>query len=254
MVSSLTSRLLADYNRSTESTNDPSRNQHPQLHGNSISSGYSADKEADSVVGLPPVLIDLHKRKLSCEQERTKRRKLSEKNYAASTVAEDLDNAGLPVPPVNRLRPRLSPLIDISKVTLLSSKAVKDSPFLYSMNVDYDVMTDFGNVYQDLMTQTAPMYAGSPVCKEQPVQSDAEDTKSTCSTSSMSDNGSDTSMTPSASSLLVIHARLDDTFEQERQEASESQASQSAASFAVQPPTNLSFSLEDAVGICQHAR
>ena len=203
MVSSLTSRLLTDYNRSNESKE-------------SISSGYSADKESDSL-GLPPVLIDLHKRKLSCGAERSKRRKLSERDYDASKVTEDLEKAGLPVPPVMRLRPRVCPSIDISKVTLLSSKSVEASPFLHNISVDYDMMTDFGNAYQELVSQTAPMYAG---CRARSQSSDNEDTTSTCSTSSMSD----ASITSSSSSLLVIHARLDDTFrsDQQRQETATS--------------------------------
>lgn len=239
MVSSLTSRLLTDYNRSNASKE-------------SISSGYSADKESDSH-GLPPVLIDLHKRKLSCETARSKRRKLSERDYDASKVSEDLEKAGLPVPPVMRLRPRVSPSIDISKVTLLSSKSVEASPFLHNICVDYDMMTDFGNAYQELVSQTAPMYAGYRVRSQ---SSDNEDTTSTCSTSSMSD---DASMTSSSSSLLVIHARLDDTFrsDQQRQETTTTTTEPQASSkvvFAAPPPVNQSLSLEDAVGICQIAR
>lgn len=166
MVSSLSSRLLRGSQYIREE-----KQQSQQSHGeNSIdqatnSSGYSTDREGASV-GSPPVHIDIHakrRRKLSSKEQEAKRRKKNEDNFAVANAAGDLTRAGQPYPQIMATRSRVIPGLDLSGVQLVSSKSSHSSPFLHKTaaawsSSQYDLLTDFGAVYQDLLTQSAPAY------------------------------------------------------------------------------------------------
>lgn len=96
-------------------------------------SGYSADRETPP---LSPqgVLFDLRSEKrtrVADENTRNKRKKISEQNFKASNVKNDLAKAGRAYPSLVTSRSRIIPHLNMSGVKIISSASVSDSPFLY---------------------------------------------------------------------------------------------------------------------------
>lgn len=166
-------------------------------------SGYSADSErtgssAKSTTGsertgfssLPPVSIDLlsHKRKraeMKLNMGPTKRFKIQEKNYIASTAKSLLLDLGLEVPSLQSDTSRLLPKdsgVDMTTVKHMYSSAFA-SPFLGpDIPVKYDYFfQNSSNQLSILMKSCQPMYQALPGSQEQ-ASSDSES-----STSSVTD-------------------------------------------------------------------
>jgi hypothetical protein len=214
--------------------------------------GYSADKEGSTMglTGLPPGIIDLYhkqKRKPTDTEERNKRRKISESNYAAATVKADLVRAGRSYPLVNTKRSRIHPGIDLSKVHLISSKSVESSPFLHAVScgwtsVRYDVLTDFGTVYGDMLSQTAASYQPGIVTPRRSTSPAGSD-----SSSSLSDTESDDS--GGSANLLVGNARLDESNMEHSTPADEQQTTR-----CISCPPSVCITMEEALGVCDSSR
>lgn len=236
------------------------------------SSGYSADKESCNGVLPPPSLIDLnpHKNRRKSQQqqpqplnagdEAAKRRKIHEENYDATLIRADLERAGHVYPAPHRVRPRINPNIDISSVRhFYSSDKGEKSPFLHEpVNPGtYEDLTDFGQVYMDLLAAARPFY-------DKPVSSrgvnargvsrghsrsdspDADAVSSDGTTSSVSDNESD----DNENSIQVINARLDDGMPEATEESPQPQRTTQIISC----PASSSLSMEEAVGVCDFSR
>lgn len=260
MVSQISSRLLGGYASSGSGTSHASESSSNK--GGAISSGgYSADKEGQQEASSkPPFNIDLrishhHKPKRSCSEadESTKRRRMNEMHFAASTVREDLARGGLVYPEIRATRPRAIPLakLDMTRVHLLSSKDVT-SPFLNPVTVcrnpslAHDLLTDFGSIYDYVLKSCAPAYF-APVITSRRGNSPFVAAEDSESTSSVSDTASDDSQ---GSAVLVIHSRFDDAIEvkdQDQAKKSDGTASQ-IITFA---PT---MAMDEALGVCEFSR
>ena len=266
------------------------------LLGPSSLSGYTADQEGRAAThGAPPPLIDVnlqHKRRAaSDEQVSAKRQKMQEMNYNASNVRQDLEKAGMRMPTVRVSRPRAITFarLNMSGIQLLTSKAVASSPFLTKADTGKhrDVMTDFGNVYQECIDTYRPYYTtGRDVGTETATltrngrgNGSGMDSDSgqcdTDSTSSVSDTESDDSQ---SATMPDITARLDDSLSKrsERQNhgnsnhgitfhRNKSQGDSKANGTVVPTPTipsnqnknnapTKSITLEQALDACTHPR
>eukprot|EP00542_Grammatophora_oceanica_P009241 CAMPEP_0194046196 /NCGR_PEP_ID=MMETSP0009_2-20130614/20039_1 /TAXON_ID=210454 /ORGANISM="Grammatophora oceanica, Strain CCMP 410" /LENGTH=414 /DNA_ID=CAMNT_0038691397 /DNA_START=27 /DNA_END=1271 /DNA_ORIENTATION=+ len=273
MVSQLSSRLLAGYSpegsvrsgSSSPSSDGGGGGGNRKSVSESGQSGYSADKESDAAPmkpfifnTKPPVQIDFHrksKRAPTDFESREKRRKMDEENYVAFSVREDLKKGGLSYPTVRADRPRAIPLaknLDMSRVTLLSSKSVSDSPFLTpartpQANGTPDIVTAYGTLFNEVFkSATASYYATtSQSTKSSAGGSDAE------STSSVSDSGSDDS---TESKMVVISARLDDTLQPTKAKPKKKQQQAPALTSLIACPPSMSMTMEEAIGVCDAAR
>jgi hypothetical protein len=97
-------------------------------------SGYAADRDTPP---LSPqgVLFDLRSEKrtrVTDESTQKKRRRVSEQNFNASNVKNDLAKAGRAYPSLVTSRSRIIPHLDMSGVKIVSSASVSASPFLYT--------------------------------------------------------------------------------------------------------------------------
>ena len=128
--------------------------------------GYSADKE--ETVSQPPSqkkLRNNQKRNAIDDDESAKRRRMNEMHFTASTVHQDLARAGMTYPEVRTTKPRAPTLanVDLSGVHLINSKDIT-SPVLVPVAVDwdskltYDLLTDFGSAYNDILRSCAAYY------------------------------------------------------------------------------------------------
>ena len=180
----------------------------------SATSGYSADGSAAATKTDPPVYIDFlnaNKNKKdggskqngdddTC-QSRSNRRKSVELSFTASRALEDLKKGGLPIPTIRSedVRDLEGHKINMSKVKLVKSMSVSESPFLIDRSdVDFVALTPTSEcVYHSLFAAAYQSYE-----KHDPSQWDS-------STSSVTSSESDdvASMPPPA---LVIRPLLED--------------------------------------------
>jgi hypothetical protein len=274
MVSMISSRLMGG-SRSISSGDSSNKQQQQaakaspnmqQNNNDNSSGGYSADRQsaASSGVPLPPILIDLvhHKQKRKATTaldagEASKRRKAEELNFTATTVRADLTRAGKTYPVPNTKRCRIALGIDISTVQLLSASAAKDSPFLHTSSYGgwssggrYDILSDFGSVYRDVLYKSRSAYQPSGVVT--PTRSKSP--SSNASASSLSDTESDDSH--ASSSIVVVKARLDDSLllgEEAQPNNGEVVLEQQATRLITCPPS-MSMAMEEAVGVCDSSR
>jgi hypothetical protein len=273
MVSMISSRLMAGSRSTTWTTSsgdNSDKEQHAgakaaatnaQNNNDSSSGGYSADGQSASSSGvpLPPILIDLHrkqKRKATAADagETSKRRKAEELNFTAATVRADLTRAGKAYPLPNTKRCRIAIGIDISTVQLMSSTAAKASPFLHTSSYGgwssggrYDILTDFGSAYRDVLYKSRSAYQPSGVVT--PTRSKSP--SSNASASSLSDTESDDSH--ASSSIVVVRARLDDSLLGDEAQSKGDDIEQEASRFITCPPS-MSMAMEEAVGVCDSSR
>ena len=288
MASHLSTRLLTG-GLSTVSISG-SRNSSPTTIGrNDNLSGYSADKEGSkanelSGMGSLPCLIDLyhhrHKRKPEDADERATRRKMNELCYDAATVKDNLERAGRPYLLVGGSattstthRLRIAPFIDISQVRLIHSNstasaattAAAEEPCSFvklnptaPCRVRYDILTDFGAAYQEMIHQTAAAYqvaVVSPLRSNSPA-SESMSNSSGDSSSSLSDTESDDSCRggPAASTVVVATTpRLDDNpkIAIDTTKVKRENPRTDGISF---PVSTVSIPMEEAVGVCDSPR
>lgn len=238
MVSQLSARLLADRSDSG-SSNDSDRER-------ASSGGYSADREGTS---SPPGHISLqgmkHKRHIVSDgNERNKRQKLNEEQYAASVAKETVKKAGRKVRPIDTNRSRIClGKVDMSRVQLVRSKDIESSPFLIPSSqplteIKYDYSTE--SVYNALLDSCRVAYE----------LLDAVDMDSTdsASTSSFSDTESDDSQ-GSNKERVVLTPRVDD---------SAPVVTQHFISTVMEPevstPPAVSMTMEEALTVCNISR
>lgn len=255
MVSNLTSRLLGSHRiRSGKSADNQSAKANMQNDSGS-GSGYSTDRRSSSSAPSPPILIDLqHKQKRdpSNAEDTSKRRKL-ELTFTATSARADLARAGRAYPKIMTVRSRIAPSIDISQVQLVCAKSKEESsPFLHSTSsawshARYDILTDFGSAYRDILSQSRAAYAYQPSGVVTPNRSKSPLSETT-SASSLSDIESDDSHC--SSSIVVVHARLDDSLGVEE---STGRLEQRATKFIACPPS-MAMRMEEAVGVCDASR
>jgi hypothetical protein len=185
----------------------------------SISSGYSADREGQSMA--PPVLsIEFHgrnKRRKHGDKHRPKRQKRHEMQYAASTVKADLARAGKYLPKIDKATKKTSCLgninIDLNGVKLMHSKDYESS----LVTSDGRAQSSLDD-YETLVRACLDSYPSSDTLLKHD-KGCAPTPSSDNSTSSVSDTGSDSisSNGNSGNQSLLIPPILGDSFDATKQ-------------------------------------
>jgi hypothetical protein len=258
MVSALSARLMGSHEKKKAKTSHIKRTQGSQ-------SGYSADLESANTAKYgghsgkksPPVWVDLHVKRtnqspVSETEDPNKKRRLEEITYDASIAKISLTNVGISCPQINTKRSRISPFIDLSTVHHVHSSPDDDlSHFRSTQNCAwkdgrYDVLTDFGLAYTDMIRQTSFAYQCG-LTNNQSRHKAVEDYSDT--SSSLSDTESEDSHT--SMKIVVLHARLDDAIESKTN--SEMDSPRPITHYMYCPPS-VSISIEDAIGFRDSAR
>ena len=242
MVSALSARLLADRDGGSSFRSDSGSG---SCDGDRASSGgYSADREG-SRTGSPPGQISMHlkhKRSSPDSNERAKRHKHDEEQYAASVAKDDMKRGGLRVRPIETERSRISlGKVDMNRVTFLRSNDVESSPFLIQASqpgahINYDFASE--SVYNALVDSCRRVYE----------LLDAVDTDDT--TSSFSETASHLGRDFSEDSV-VLEPRVDDSI------LSATVAKPSPAVIVeqeVSSPPEVSMTMEEALAVCSFSR
>lgn len=221
-VSLVSARLHIDQSKLSRSLCENSKSSKKTPQQNETVSGYSADQEESTKAGLavasdsvPPGLIGLyhkHKRRPADTDDRAKRRKLSELNYAAAMAKTDLAVAGRHCASVNTKRSRASPYIDLSSVSLAYGNIDSIDPASFSRSsgrtsttglISDDILSDYGAVYEQLIRETASSYRGGIAMPPRSIS------PSSCSDSSSSLSDTESDVSQGSSTILVLNARLD---------------------------------------------
>jgi hypothetical protein len=247
MVSQLSARLLADYSDASRSGSASGSSSDGER---SSSGGYSADREG-SRTSSPPGHLKMHvKRSFSSDSnERTKRRKLNEEQYAASVAKEDMEKGGATIRPIETERSRIAlGKVDMSRVKLVRSEEVESSPFLipaspHMAHIKYDFTAE--SVYNTLINS----------CRRAYELLDAIDTESDSSdsTSSFSDVESDFGQGWKKDAAVIIKPRIEDSIPATTT-ASEPCPSTMFVEQEASPPPEVSMTMNEALTVCKFSR
>lgn len=216
-------------------------------------------------------------------EDRVTRRKTNDLVYDAANAKLNLKRAGRPFLLVGASttttttthRSRIAPFIDLSQVRLIYSSPTEtaaDEPFSLMTSTTksaclgrYDILTDFGAAYQQMIHETSAAYrltVSSPCRSNSPASESSatsSNTSSDTSSSSLSDTESDDSCREggqrgggSVATILVTTARLDDNpkigsdFSKFHRE--------NPRTHCISCPTTASISMEEAIGVCESPR
>jgi hypothetical protein len=195
-----------------------------------------------------------HKRSFASDgNERTKRRKSNEEQYAASVAKEDMKKGGVTIRPIETERSRIAlGKVDMSRVKLVRSKEL-ESPFLvpaspHMASIKYDFTAE--SVYNTLINSCRRAYELLDAIDTDAIESDSSD-----STSSFSDVESDFGQAGwKRDPAVIIKPRVEDTIRPATTNVSEPCPSTMFVEQQTSPPPEVSMTMDEALTVCKFSR